>query len=204
MELRGFLLYLEKLIFKHVCPAKRASAVRPSRAGPTRVQLPALLISSFPLQVATPRTSVLRALALGKAPGLSSTRSEAPRAGLPAHSGLVHTSLCCLILPAPAVSIPPIIHNHLLLHCASPFLPALTQRTPKLWESHHPHQCGCRRGHSSPATRHKARAPETSCSALPIRRDACSAVPCRATEQAINIKANPRLASLESLFPILG
>lgn len=115
-------------------------------------------LPSRPPQVATPRTSVPRALASGKAPGRSSTRSEAPGAGLSARSGLVHTNLHCPTLPAPAVSI--IIDNHPLLHSTSPFLPALTQRTPKrrspsivptgsCW-------CGCRRGDSSHPPRSEA------------------------------------------------
>lgn len=164
-------------------------------------------LPSRPPQVATPRTSVLRALASGKVPGRSSTRSEAPGAGLSARSGLVHTNLRCPTLPAPAVSI--IIDNHPLLHSTSPFLPALTQRTPKrrspsivptgsCW-------CGCRRGDSShPPAARPVRPKRSAAPRRPSRRDARSAAPCRVTEQAINIKADPCLASPESLFPVWG
>lgn len=129
-------------------------------------------LPSHPLQVATPRTLVPRASALGKVPAHSSTRSEAPGAGLSARSGLVQTSLCCPTLPAPAVSILTIINNHPLLHSTSPFLPALTQRTLKLWESqHHPHRVLLVRvpaGRQLTPTRSKAYVPEMFCSALPI------------------------------------
>lgn len=163
-------------------------------------------LPSCPLQVATPRTSVPRALALGKAPGRSSTHSEAPGARLSARSGLVHTTcLCCLTLPAPALSILT-INSHPLLHSTSPFLPALTQRTPKVWESQHrPHQscwCGCRQGDNSYPPAVGPVRPKRSAQRCPSCQDVCSAVPCRVTEQAINIKADPHLALPESLFPI--
>lgn len=160
-----------------------------------------LPVSPFPLQVATPRTSVPRALALAKAPGLSSTRSEAPSAGLSAHSGLVRTSLRCPTLPAPAVSVPTVIRTTCCFTARAPSSPPRPSA---------PRSSGSpivlTRAGAGGETAHppRARAPETSCSALPIRRDACSAVPCRATEQAINIKADPRLVSLESLFPGRG
>jgi len=129
-------------------------------------------LPSRPLQVATPRTSVPRALASGKAPGRSSTRSEGPGARLSARSGLVQTSPCCPPLPAPAASILTAVSNHPLLRSTSPFLPALTQRTPKLWVSqHHPHRVLLARvlaGRQLAPTRSEAPAPATFCSALPI------------------------------------
>lgn len=70
------------------------------------------------------------------------------------------------------MSIFTIMNNHPLLRSTSPFLPALIQRTLKLWESQHrPHRVLLVRvlaGRQLAPICSKARVPETSCSALPI------------------------------------